>query len=149
MTGFADVGCTMMTKERWRAAKFVQGQMHVIACNDYVCTDALKQLPRAPKIHTRWLLSSANILAKTSSSMPASACFSVVLLKRRSWFHVSAWALLLSFSSLRVVTGINRTATPMSPYVQPSTRTCSGRLIMSMQSSTVNRRLVRHHHQKQ
>ena len=43
MTGFADVGCTMMTKERWGAAKFVQGQMHVIACNDYVCTDALKQ----------------------------------------------------------------------------------------------------------
>ena len=35
MKGFADVGCIAMTRERWGAAKFVQGQMRVFVCNDF------------------------------------------------------------------------------------------------------------------
>ena len=39
MKGFTDVGCTMLTRERWGAAKFVQGQLRVFVCNDYTYTD--------------------------------------------------------------------------------------------------------------
>ena len=43
LKGFADVGCAMMTKERWGAAKFVQGQMRVFVCNDYEFTTWLQK----------------------------------------------------------------------------------------------------------
>ena len=43
MKGFTDVGCTMMTKERWGAAKFVQGQFRVFVCNDYEFTEWLTE----------------------------------------------------------------------------------------------------------
>ena len=35
MKGFADVGCIAMTRERWGAAKFVQGQMRLFVCNHF------------------------------------------------------------------------------------------------------------------
>ena len=41
--GFADVGCTMLTKERWGAAKFVQGQMRIFVCNDFEFTPWLQK----------------------------------------------------------------------------------------------------------
>ena len=41
MKGFADVGCTMMIKEHWGAAKFVQGQMRIFVCNDFTMTAQL------------------------------------------------------------------------------------------------------------
>ena len=59
--GFADVGCTMMTKERWGAAKFVQGQLRVFVCNDYALTDLLRKKqdsragPSAPIPHSDFL----------------------------------------------------------------------------------------------
>ena len=43
MKGFADVGCTMLTKERWGAAKFVQGQMRIFVCNDFEFTPWLHE----------------------------------------------------------------------------------------------------------
>ena len=43
LKGFTDVGCTMLTKERWGAAKFVKGQFRVFVCNDYVLTGFLKE----------------------------------------------------------------------------------------------------------
>ena len=48
MKGFTDVGCTMLTKERWGAAKFLKGQLRVFVCNDYVRTDWLEKLPDVP-----------------------------------------------------------------------------------------------------
>ena len=39
MKGFTDVGCTMLTRERWGAAKFIQGQFRVFVCNDYERTE--------------------------------------------------------------------------------------------------------------
>ena len=35
MKGFTDVGCALLTRERWGAAKFIQGQFRVFVCNDH------------------------------------------------------------------------------------------------------------------
>ena len=49
MKGFADVGCTMLTKECWGAAKFVQGQMRIFVCSDFAFT---RELEKAQDLHT-------------------------------------------------------------------------------------------------
>ncbi|CAE7829059.1 unnamed protein product [Symbiodinium sp. CCMP2592] len=72
MKGFTDVGCTMLTKERWGAAKFVQGQFRVFVCNDNDTTawvEAHKDLVIRPVFpndtpppHIMAVLKRANIL---------------------------------------------------------------------------------------
>ncbi|CAE7504581.1 unnamed protein product [Symbiodinium natans] len=64
MKGFTDVGCTMLTKERWGAAKFVQGQMRVFVCNDYDSTE--------------WIEKHQNIRAGTVLQMPHEQFLEVV-----------------------------------------------------------------------
>ena len=56
MKGFTDVGCTMLTKERWGAAKFVQGQFRVFVCNDYDTT--------------AWVEAHKDLVSGTISHMP-------------------------------------------------------------------------------
>ena len=48
MKGFADAGCTMLTKERWGAAKFVQGQMRIFVCNAFAFTKELEKAQALP-----------------------------------------------------------------------------------------------------
>ncbi|CAE7519037.1 unnamed protein product [Symbiodinium sp. CCMP2592] len=46
MKGFADVRCIAMTRECWGAAKFVQRQMRLFACNDFEFTPWLNKHQR-------------------------------------------------------------------------------------------------------